>query len=148
MKYAHTIEIRVFVNPQDNEDFIRNTFIKLLSLDPKKENVKINRSSALGFNEKKIVILEAQLVKDRHISTFLDHLNYNLKREQKNLLLRQTNRLDDNLNFFIRFDKDKLLNNEYFIIDHGNCFHIRINIAAFPRSREAAIKVIGNIFKD
>jgi len=72
-----------------------------------------------------------------------------LVNEQRELILRQAEtRLDREFNFFIRFDKEKLVNeNKYWITDSGNCFHIKMNIACFPRKREQALKIIQNIFK-
>lgn len=148
MKLAHSIQLRVFVNPEEDESLIRTALIKLLSIDPEKEKVKIERINAAGFNEKKIIIFETILLKDKHINRFLENLNIHLNSEQKKLLIQQENRLDEELNFFIRLDKEKLLNNQYWIVDHGNCFHIRINIAAFPRTKGAALTVTSNIFKE
>jgi RNA binding exosome subunit len=42
--------------------------------------------------------------------------------------------------------KQKLLNNELWITDCGECFHIRISIAAFPKKKEVALEVIKKIF--
>jgi len=45
--------------------------------------------------------------------------------------------------FFIRLDKAKLLEEDAFwITDCGNCFHIKITLASFPKTRDAALKVV------
>ncbi len=55
--------------------------------------------------------------------------------------------MDEHHHFFIRFDKDKLIeNNEFFITDKGNCYHIKMTIAAFPTTRENALKAIEKLF--
>jgi RNA binding exosome subunit len=84
------------------------------------------------------------LQKEKHTNAFLNSLKQRLSDDQKQLLLRQSeSRLDSELSFFIRLDKDRLLNeNRFWITDSGNCFHIRMSIAAYPSNREAALKVI------
>ena len=86
--------------------------------------------------------------KQKHTSLFLKNLMKKLSQEQKDLLLRQLeSRLDETLHFYIRLDKNKLLDNEYFITDSGNCFHIKIAIAAYPHKRDVAIEVMKYILK-
>ena len=54
---------------------------------------------------------------------------------------------DDDLNFFLRLEKPKLFNHEYWITDSGDCMHIKINLAAFPKKKEKAAPLIKEIFK-
>ena len=113
-----------------------------------KEKLKLIQRTAFGFNEREIKTLEVNLEKTRHITAFLKNLNNKLNQQQKEVLLKQINsRLDDNLNFFIRFDKNKLLNQEYFITDSGDCFHIKVSIAAFPAKTEKAKEIFQLIFE-
>ena len=79
---------------------------------------------------------------------FLKVLNEKLSKEQKDMLVMQVDsRLDDELHFFIRLDKEKLMDDEYFITDSGNCFHVRMSIAAYPAKKEIGKKIVQNIFK-
>ena len=49
----------------------------------------------------------------------------------------------------MRFDKDELIkNNNLVLTDKGNCFHVKISIAAFPKKRKIALENIHNIFRD
>jgi len=112
--------------------------------------IELKKTNATGFNEKKIIILEIYLEKEKHINKFLENLNKKLSKEQKELLIKQAeSRLDDELNFFLRFDKEALVNeNKLLLTDKGNCYHITIKIAAFPHKRESALKVIDKIFSN
>ena len=82
------------------------------------------------------------------INQFLDFVLSNLDEVQKGTLIRQAeSRLDDNLDFFIRFDKESWIkNNKLELTDTGKCFHLRMGIAAFPRKREVALKIISDLF--
>jgi len=148
MKYCHYVKLSVFAKISEGEDEknIKGSIIELSGIDLEKEKLKIGQQTASGFNEKKIRIFEIEVVKDRHINTFLEQLMKHLDKKQKELLLKQIeSRLDVENNFFIRLDKDKLIDREYVIVDHGDCFHIKMSIAAFPTNRENAKKVVKEI---
>ncbi len=148
MKLANSVRISVFSKEDENEQAIENKLKEMIPLDLEKEKIAITRQTATGFNERKIRILEVLLTKDRHTTAFLEMLAQNLGEKQKEMLLRQKEtRLDNDLNFFIRLEKNRLLNGEYWITDSGNCFHIKINIAAFPKKKDKAFEIIEWIFQ-
>lgn len=143
MKIAHNIKLSVFAHEEEDAEKIERVFLSLLSFEPNKEKLDIRRITATGFRERKIMILEIILKKDRHIKKFLDILKEKISSEQKKLILKQAeSRLDDALDFFIRLDKQRLLNNKFWVTDSGDCFHIKISVAAYPAKREAALDVI------
>jgi len=149
VKLAHIIKLSVFVNEGDSEELILKKIKELFPADWEKEKVAVERKIASGMQENKIVILKLKLEKEKHTNLFIETLVSKLSEQQKELLLKQAeSRLDEDLNFFIRLDKDKLVNeNKYFITDSGNCFHIKMSIAAFPAKREKAVEVLRKIFK-
>lgn len=148
MKFAHNVKISVFCKEYENETAIIHSLKSLFPFYLEKEKIKLNQQTATGFNETKIKIFDIILDKERHINKFLGFLKEKLSAEQKGLLIRQAeSRLDEKLDFFIRFDKDKLIQeNKLYITDSGNCFHIKISIAAFPSKREKALEAIKTLF--
>jgi len=145
---AHNICITVFCKPEEDTKLTAKKLLFLVPFDIKEQKIEIKKRMAMGFNEKKITILEVYLEKEKHTNKFLENLNKKLSKEQKELLIKQLeSRLDDELNFFLRFDKNKLIN-EYnlWLTDKGDCYHIRIKVAAFPHKREAALKTVEKIF--
>lgn len=148
MKLILSAVVSVFVKDGEDIQAVRKALLSLFPFGLEAEKVPVIERSAKGFQDKDIRILEVKLGRERLLSRFLGHLLSLLNGEQKQLILSQMeSRLDEELYFFIRLDKEKLLNNEVFITDGGSCFHIRMSIAAFPASREAALAVIGKIFK-
>lgn len=149
MKTWHSITLCVFSKEEEDYEKIKEKFASLFPFDLEEEKITLKKSKAIGFHELPIFILEVVLTKEKHTSLFLEHIKEQLSSDQKNLLLRQTkSRLDENNCFFIRFDKQKLLeNNELFIVDHGNCFHLKIHVAAFPAKRERGLEIIENFLK-
>lgn len=148
MKLAHRIIISVFCKPEEDEGSVKASLLSLVPFNLEDEKIGLKETNAKGFGNRTIKILEIDLEKEKHTALFLKHLNEMLNEEEKKLLVKQINsRLDDELDFFIRLDKSRLLNKEYFITDSGNCFHIKISIAAFPARKENGIRIVREIFK-
>jgi len=149
LKLAHTIKLSVFVNEGESEELVLEKLKSFLPLDFEHEKLKIERRVSLGLRENKIITLEFILEKEKHTNLFIETLLDKLSQQQKELLLKQAgSRLDNDLNFFMRLDKPRLLEeNKYFITDSGSCFHITMRIACFPSKREKALEVIQKIFK-
>ncbi len=143
MKYANSVQIRVFAKEGEDAEKIMQGLKEIAPFDYGAEKIQFEIRAATGFNEARIKIYNIKLEKERHTKKFLENLIGKLSSEQKQLLLRQKeSRLDNELDFFIRLDKEKLINNEYWITDSGNCYHTTISIAAFPRNREVALNII------
>ncbi len=143
MKTAHNIRLSVFAHEEEDAKKIKQAFISLLPFDLEQEKLKLRRTTATGFRERKILILEIMLKKERHTRKFLTFLKDNISEDQKLMIARQAeSRLDDELDFFIRLDKQRLLNKEFWVTDSGDCFHIKISVAAYPAKREAALEVV------
>ncbi len=150
MKVAHQIKIKVFSYEKNNEDdkLILDKLLKLFPFDLNEEKIGLKKINAAGFEEKKIKIFEVTLSKEKHTTRFLEALVKNMDDEQKKLILSQLeSRLDSNLDFFLRFNKDEYLrNNRLKLTDSGNCFHIEISVAAFPKKKEVGMGIVKGIF--
>ena len=150
MKIAHSITISVFCKPEDNKEEVEKALLSLFPFHLENEKIAITKQTAESFNERKITIIEVQLKKGAHINSFIDSLKERFSEEQRDLLTRQLeSRLDGEFNFFMRLDKTRLMNDKTcYITDSGDCFHIKISIAAFPKTRESAAAVVKRIFRD
>jgi len=144
MKLTHTVRLSVFAYEGEDSAKIESAIKSLCPFSLEQEKLELKQTNATGFAERRIVIFEILLQKEKHTNAFLSNLKEKLSDNQRQLLLRQSDsRLDDELNFFIRLDKDKLLNeSRVWITDSGNCFHIRMSVAAYPSNRKSALKVI------
>jgi len=149
MKRFNNIHLSVFCYPEENYETLKEKLISLLPFNIEKEKIILKESKAEGFNERQIKILEMILEKERHTNAFFDNLLSKLTEAQKDLLLRQAeSRLDKDFNFFVRLDKEKLLNNRFFITDSGNCYHIKLNLAVFPRKKELALHFVKELLNN
>lgn len=154
MKYCHTITVNVFVKPEDILDNpkikenSKNAIISLLPLDWDIEQIEMQETKVEGFEGRQILIYELKLHKEKETNAFLKNVLSKLSTEQKSILKTEKElRLDENDDFFIRLDKKKLIDGIYELTTSGDCFHIRMNIAAFPKNRKVAMKVIDEIFE-
>jgi len=149
MKTAHSVKITAFVKEDEDEERIKRKLSELIPFDIEENKIELKEQIAKGFNEKKIKIFEILLKKNKHINDFLDNLIDKMSKEAQELLLKQAeSRLNEECNFFLRFSKEKLLDEDIlWLTDQGNCFHIMVNIAAFPKKKEKAMEIIRNLFK-
>lgn len=150
MKLAHQIKAKVFSYEKVNEDekLILDKFLQLFPFDLKEQKIDLKKTQAFGFNENKIAIFDVTLTKEKHTKQFIENLIKNIDEEQRKLIASQLeSRLDDNLDFFLRFDKDEYIkNNKLKLTDSGNCLHIMISVAAFPKKREIGLYIVKSIF--
>lgn len=153
MKLVHNVTISVFCKEHEDEQKIHDGLLFLLGMDEselKKQKLKINRKSAQGFNEKKIIIFTVIIDKQRHTKLFLKNLVSLLASGQRKIIATEAkNHLDDGFFFFIRFEKDAIIKDKKLMLtDSGKCYHVKMSIAAFPKSRDAAFKVVESIFSE
>ena len=144
MNIAHSVTIRVFCGQEENAEEIINGLKLLIPFDFEKEKIKLHRHKALGFNDRRIDVLEVMLTKNKHTNAFIDNIMQKISETDKQLLLRQLDsRVDDESSFFIRFDKESLAKrSDLLVTDSGSCYHIKIKIAAFPSNKWNAMKVV------
>ena len=151
MKYFNKIIISVFVKIDEADDLelIKQKFINLVPFNLVEEKLIIREETIKGFNEKRISILTVELLKESHTNKFFESLLSKITRDDKYAILRQKDsRLDQELYFYLRFDKKKWIQkNELELTDSGDCFHIKLALASFPRKREVALELIEKIFK-
>ena len=150
MKYAHSTKLSVFSYEHENSEDILEAFLGFFPFNLEENKILLKKSSAEGFNDRKIIIFEAVLSKTNLVNEFLENLLNKLGKEQKEQILSEAeSRLDENLDFFIRFDKKSWINDKKLeLTDSGKCFHLKISVAAFPKKREVALKVIDKLFSN
>lgn len=151
MKNAHYITVRVFIKPEEDEEKIKQTIQDIIGVDEKhfeKERVEVKKETVLGFQDRKIQKVMVTLHKNNKINDFLQRLNNNLNDEDLLALRKQDNRIDDDMNFYLRLRKKELLNGTYVLTDKGNCYHVKINLATYPKKKIKAKEIIRRVIKE
>jgi RNA binding exosome subunit len=136
--------VEIFVQPDESLENIRERFLSLFPFDLKEEKIKLYEKSALGFNKKIIKVLRVDLLKNRHINAFLNDIFTHLGEKTKQAIkLQAEKRLDNNFNFYLRFDKEMFLEkNALKLTQRGDCIYIRFKVAAFPKKEATALNII------
>jgi RNA binding exosome subunit len=150
MRYLKSVTLSVFAKSSEEDAAkVKEALVALVPLDFGEEKIAVKEETATGFNEQPIKVYTITLEKESHTNAFLKHLLNRLTKEQKDILISQReSRLDNDLNFFIRLDKDKWMNEQAVeITDSGRCFHIRMLLAAYPARRPDALVLVEKIFK-
>ncbi|MBI3035595.1 hypothetical protein HYY71_04690 [Candidatus Woesearchaeota archaeon] len=150
MKYAHLIRLTAFSYEHENSEAVLSAFLKFFPFNLEDSKIALKKTGAAGFNERRIAIFEVVLAKNNLINQFLRNLLSVLDESQKGRILEQAeSRLDKNLDFFLRFDKDSWINEKKLLLtDSGKCFHVKISIAAFPKKREIALNIVKDLFSE
>lgn len=145
---AHNVQVTVFCKEDEENKKIIESLKKLFPFDLKDERIDIEEKNALGFEEKVIKIYEVVIDKKKHVEKFIENLIHNMSDEVKERVLSQAvSRIDDSCKFYLRFDKYKWVDEgELFLTDKGNCFHIKVNLAVFPKDKNKALELIQKIF--
>ena len=148
MRLLHKITLEVFAKPEEDVQAIKQALVELVPLNLEEEKIQLQDKQAKGFNERMIHVFTIILSKESHTNAFLKFFLKKLSAEQKEFLLRQKeSRIDKDLNFFIRLDKENWLKERVFwITDNGDCFHLKFMLAVFPKKRDVALELIDKTF--
>lgn len=139
---VHNVTVSVFAYEDESPEEILHA---LKGLVP--ERAKVERSVLKGFEEQKIVSFTSELAKQGQVSKFIRRFLSRLSEQQKKLLLAQKDsRLDQDNHFFIRLLKPDLLKGKLTLTDSGNCFHVRLKVAAYPGTRDKAMETLARLF--
>ena len=141
----NSVIVNVFFRDDEDVEKIKKAFLNLFPFDI--SEILIERKNR-GFEEKIIRELNVELEKNAQIMLFLKDLSSKLVAEDKNKLVKEfDSRFSDEYFFFMRLDKDSLLNGHYVIVDSGNCFHIKFGILAYPKNKINALKNVEELLK-
>lgn len=147
VKTIHNITVSVFEKDPGKIKRIKSSLKKILPLDFQSEKININHEKAEGFNQKIIHIFSLKLTKNNHIKKLLTTVFHNLSKSDKRKLINQKeSRLDKDGYFYIRLDKQLLLNDTFVLTEKGDCFHFKIKLASFPASRSGFLKSLDTLF--
>ncbi|MDG6229217.1 MAG: RNA-binding domain-containing protein [Candidatus Thermoplasmatota archaeon] len=135
-KLLHSIQLNVFESSVEKLPEIHTVFHYLLPLDFEKNHLKIDHQQLQGFSGI-IHSLTLQTISNRHNSMLLDAIFSHLSRQEVSLMeLQKESRLNQDGVFYIRLDKQSLLQNIFRLTDSGDCFHIKIKLAAYPATKD------------
>ena len=137
----HNISYRAFVYGTENQEKVE-TAIKTLfpSSLPQSELTE-------GYYKNSVLILSDKITKKRETRNFVKILNELPVPDKKRISHQLENKIDDNGNLFLRFDKQRAYLGDLKVVEHGDSIHVKIKIAAYPAKKEIALKLAREMFE-
>lgn len=142
MKLIHHITITALIKTDENTQLTGETILEFLPEDLDKEKITIEETILKAEYGDTLTKFSVKVSKDRHTKIIINKLKEILGEKQIQRLKEEENRVDEDGYFYLRLDKEKLEEKgEAVLTDKGNCFHFKIMVACFPKTREKAIEV-------
>jgi RNA binding exosome subunit len=152
MKYIHNITIRAF-SKNDTQKSIEKGFDYIIPFDLLKEKIKI-KTEYFGADSdnpdaEPITVYSVFFDRQAFIGDFMRYFRNLLSPGQKKNIIEKAEKfMDEECAIYVRIDKDALRSEKLELVEHGNCFHITMNIAAFPKKKEKAMEVVKMLFSE
>lgn len=147
MKHIHHIHISVFVRKDEDSEAIHQKIIQFLPDKFKDEKITIEEQRAPIQDGVDLSIFEIKLNKTRHCKESIQKIKKFLGPKQCQQIAKDPTRVDGEGNLFLRIDKEQFVKNEEtLLVDHGNCFHFKISIACYPKTKANALQVVQELF--
>jgi hypothetical protein len=130
--------LTTFVHATEDESKVTGALRNILPRE-----VKIQRRKLKGHHGNPILILSASIERRKILRELWDNLTARLGPEEfKKLGQIVQERLDNECNFYLRFDKQLACTGKLALTDAGDVVHLRLKVAAYPAKREVAARLV------
>ncbi len=96
------------------------------------------------------VMVTAELAKESQQNDLIKRMLAGLGSQTKDIVDQLDSRLHEEegeWNFYLRFDKKEYVASRKMVLtDGGNCLHVRLTLAVFPKKRDAAVELARKLF--
>jgi RNA-binding protein len=141
MKQVHNIRIRVI----DRDQTIINTILHTIMTDANVEREDIT----ITFNDSddELIVGELWAQRQQPVRRILKTLQEKLPAQDKQHIATHASQyVDTSTHCFIRLDKLALTRQDYMLAKEGTAVQVRLNIAAFPATKDKAIVMVSELF--
>ena len=136
----HNISYRTFVYGTENVEKVKKAIKTLFPESlPQCDTTE-------GYYKNPVLILHDKIENKGDIKNFIRKLKLIEPSQKKKILSELKNKIDDNGNLFLRFDKQTAYLDGLKIVEHGDSIHVKIKIAAYPAKFEHALKLARKIW--
>ena len=143
MKQIHNIRIRVLDREKETCQKIIDTLLFAAKIEKKDVEIKISDDG----EDDPLYIYELWVDHQQPIRKITSHIVTCLPSEEKTTVHDNPHKfLDTGTHCFLRLDKRKAQEGTYVFSETPDCVHVRLNIAAFPATKEKAAKIVQELF--
>ena len=101
---------------------------------------KIEKRKTKGYHGNPIIIMESAIKKSMEVKAFFSGLKKHGLVEK--ILDELEDRIDENSNFYLRFDKQKAFFQKYELVKHDDVVSVKGKIKSFPTNKRNAVKIL------
>ena len=146
----HYISFRVLTHATENKSSVASAldfFLKPCLRNEEDLKEIVDTVTADGHFGNPISITTAEISKKNECMRFVDFFNRHISDDDRELLRSQMpERLDDDLNFYMRFDKQAALAGKLVFTESADAVFVRVKIETYPRSWEKAGAIVEELF--
>lgn len=147
LKMIDNITLRVITHATEDEFKVKKALNFFLT-DIEAKSEKSNDIQTEGYYGNPIIVTEVKISKKKELNKFINFCKLNLSIDDKHIIKSELNeRLDENLNFFLRFDKQQAFKNKLKLISCDDAIFIKIKIKTYPKSINKAYLVLEELFE-
>ena len=136
----HNISYRAFVYGTENKEKVLESIKTLFP------NSSPQCEATEGYYKNPVLILSNKIDKKKEIKDFVKKLSTMNDPARKRVLNRLEDKMDDNGNLFLRFDKQRAYMGDLKVVEHGDSIHLKIKIAAYPAKKKVALEIARKLF--
>ncbi|HSQ01850.1 MAG TPA: RNA-binding protein [Methanobacterium sp.] len=136
----HNISYRAFVYGTENKEKVLESIKTLFP------NSSPQCEATEGYYKNPVLILSNKIDKKKEIKDFVKKLSAMNDPARKRVLNRLEDKMDDNGNLFLRFDKQRAYMGDLKVVEHGDSIHLKIKIAAYPAKKKVALEIARKLF--
>ncbi len=130
----HYIKFRAYSHATENEKNVEKALRFISGTD------EIEFRKTKGYHGNPIIIMEAEIKKSKDIRNFFSGLKKQGLMEE--ILKELEKRIDENSNFYLRFDKQKAFFQKYELVRQDDVISVSGKIKCFPTNKRNAIKTM------
>ena len=148
MKLFHSVIVSVFIKKEDDYETIKCKFLELFPFDLKESKIIVFERKVPILTDRAMVIIEVKLTRNGQINDLIEFVKGKLSDKDKKMLVQQIDsRVDEELNFFFRLSKPKLIKKgEFIVVDDGDCYHFKCHVATYPQDRDKGKELLTDFF--
>ena len=140
----HYIHLRTSAQATEDPEKVRSA-LKLFLPPPvllaKKDSIIVHETITTGYHDNPIIVMEAELKQNKDCQYLVEHIREHLGPAGIfQLAAELENRMDDNCNLYIRFNKQEAYLGKLMTTTKSDSILVRMKIKAYPARPDKAIQ--------
>lgn len=140
MRWVHKVRVMMLAKESDVLADVAAAVKEFAGVEPRVEQVEESPNR----------VVTADVLKESQQNDLLKRLMGGLGAQVKDVIAQTGSRLHEEegeWNFYVRLEKAAYINDRRMVLtDSGNCLHVKLTLAVFPKKEDAARALVGKLF--